>query len=283
MQVLIRGLGAGKKMLTRAYKLISISLYSNTELDKGFKGGELSLSDDIADWIREKLEEAGAKGVVVGLSGGVDSSCVAVLSKMAVGDNMLGLILPCQSDPQDEELARLVAEKFNIKIEKKVLDPIYEKFVEVLPAGEKLALANLKPRLRMVTLYYFANNLNYLVAGSGNKSEIAVGYFTKYGDGGADLLPLGGLLKTEVRELAKELGIPGKIIEKVPSAGLWEGQTDEAELKISYEDLDKAILAIESGVRENFLNGEVIAKVVELIKASEHKRLPISIFEKGKL
>ncbi len=239
----------------------------------------MGLAGDIVSWIREKVEEAGTRGIVVGLSGGVDSACVAVLSKMAVGDNVLGLILPCQSDPEDEKSARLVAEKFDIRVEKKVLDSVYEKFLEILTPADKISLANLKPRLRMATLYYFANSLNYLVAGTGNKSEISVGYFTKYGDGGVDILPLGGLLKTEVRELAKEVDIPQQIIDRAPSAGLWEGQTDEGELALSYEDLDKAIIAIEEGETEEFPSQEIVVKIKELIGASQHKRQPIPIYE----
>lgn len=239
----------------------------------------MGLAEDIANWIREKVEEADTCGIVVGLSGGVDSASVAVLSKMAMGDNLLGLIMPCQSDPRDEKLAKLLAEKFDIKTEKRVLGGVYEKFLETLTSADKISLANLKARLRMAALYYFANSLNYLVAGTGNKSEVITGYFSKYGDGGVDILPLGGLLKGEVKKLAKELSIPDEIIERVPSAGLWEGQTDEGELALSYEDLDRAIVAIEKGEEKEFSTPEIITKVRELIKASEHKRLPIPIYE----
>lgn len=242
----------------------------------------MGLSGDIANWIKKQVEETQAKGIVVGLSGGIDSACVAVLSKMALGDNVLGLILSCQSNPEDEKFAHLVADKFKIKLEKVYLDEVYDKFISILPDANKLSLANLKPRLRMITLYYFANKLNYLVAGCGNKSELAVGYFTKYGDGGVDILPLGSLLKTEVRVLAGELGIPKEVVERVPTAGLWEGQTDEGELGISYEDLDKAIVAIDSGKAKDFFSQDIIAKVKKLIKASEHKRLSIPIYEKGR-
>lgn len=240
----------------------------------------MSLSRDIADWIKKKVDDAKAKGIVVGLSGGVDSACVAVLAKMAVGDNVLGLTLSCQSDSLDEKFACLVANKFNIKVENLCLDSVYEEFTSILPESGKLAQANLKPRLRMVTLYYYANKLNYLVAGTGNKSEAMVGYFTKYGDGGVDILPLADLLKTEVRELAKELKVPEEVIERVPTAGLWQGQTDEAELGVSYEELDKAILAIESGKEKSYFDQKIIAKIKKLMQASEHKRQPIAIYRK---
>ena len=130
-----------------------------------------------------------------------------------------------------------------------------------------MPLANVKPRMRMATLYFLANSLNYLVAGTGNRSELAIGYFTKYGDGGVDLLPVGHLLKSEVRALARELGVPASIIEKPPSAGLWPGQTDEVEMGFTYADL------------ENYLTGgpETVApalamRIERLVRASEHKR-----------
>ena len=242
----------------------------------------MNLSSEIANWIKLRVEQAQAKGVVVGLSGGLDSACVAILSKAALGSNVLGLILPCQSDPEDEKLARLVAENIGLKTEKIVLDLIYDKLCESLPSAGRNISANLKPRLRMISLYYFANKMNYLVVGSGNKSELIVGYFTKYGDAGVDILPLGGLLKTEVRELAKELGVTDEIIKRTPSAGLWEGQTDESELGLSYEDLDKAIGALETGNTQDFSSKEVLDKVKELIRLSEHKRSSIPIFEKNR-
>ena len=241
----------------------------------------MSLSKNITSWIKQKVDGSKAKGIVVGLSGGVDSACVAALAKMALGDNVLGLILSCQSNSQDEKFACQVADKFKIKLEKVCLDEVYDKFVSILPKAEKMPLANLKPRLRMVALYYFANKLNYLVAGTGNKSEALIGYFTKYGDGGVDILPLGDLLKTEVRALAKELGVPQEVIERVPTAGLWEGQTDEGEMGISYQDLDEAIMAIESDKAKDYPKKEVMEKVQKLIKASEHKRQPIAVYKKS--
>ena len=238
----------------------------------------MNLPDEISRWIKKQVDEAGVSGVVLGLSGGIDSAVVACLAKKALGDNVLGLIMPCESNPEDERQSRQLAERFNIKTEKIDLTPIYESFLETIPSGNRLAEANLKPRLRMLTLYYFANNLNYLVAGTGNKTEICIGYFTKYGDGGVDILPLGNLLKSGVRKLAEELGIPETIITRAPSAGLWEGQTDEAEIGITYEELDKAITAIETGDKKG-VAPEVITKVENLINSSTHKRTEIAIFK----
>lgn len=239
----------------------------------------MGLADEISSWIKNCVKVSNAEGVVVGLSGGIDSSVVAALSKKALGDNVLGLIMPCETNSIDEEDVLLIASWLNLKTERIPLDTAYKNLLDTFPTGNKLALANLKPRLRMLTLYYFANNLNYLVAGTGNKSEIMVGYFTKYGDGGVDILPLGGLLKTEVRELAKELKIPHKILNKTPTAGLWQGQTDEEELGITYEDLDNVLRGLASGNTTN-LSQELVAKVKGLIAASEHKRILPPIFNK---
>lgn len=162
----------------------------------------MRLSDEICEWIKAKIGQAKAKGAVFGMSGGLDSSVVACLAKKAAGENALGLILPCHSSRQDQEYVYKLASKRGIKTICISLDSIYDKLLEILPPGSDLARGNLKPRLRMAVLYYFANMLNSLVVGTGNKSEIAIGYFTKYGDGGVDILPLGGLSKTEVRELA---------------------------------------------------------------------------------
>lgn len=237
----------------------------------------MQLADRIATWLKERVVEAGRDGVVLGLSGGIDSATVGALSRRAVGDKVLGLIMPCHSNPADERDALTAARSFDIKTQKVDLTPVYDALLSVFPTGSDLARANLKPRLRMITLYYFANTLNYLVAGTGNKSEAMVGYFTKYGDGGVDVLPLGGLLKTQVRALAAELGMPREIIDRVPTAGLWEGQTDEGELGITYEELDRSIQLVESGEASR-CKPKTLEMLRALHRASEHKRAPAQIF-----
>jgi NAD+ synthase len=236
----------------------------------------MELADKVSDWIKEQIEGAGARGAVIGLSGGVDSSVVAVLCKRVT--DVLGLIMPIHSDPLDEEYASLLASKFDIQVRRVDLSPVYDALLRVLPDPTGLPVANLKPRLRMATLYFFANKENRLVVGTGNKSEIMMGYFTKYGDGGVDILPLGGLLKRQVRELARELGIPARIIAKPPSAGLWAGQTDEEELGITYDDLDQILTALESGGTVDF-DGQLVNRVKRHIAETKHKRAPIPIFE----
>ena len=238
------------------------------------------VSEEIAKWIKRQVQKANKKGVILGLSGGIDSSCAAVLSKKALGDNVLGLILPCGNNSIDEGFALKVAKKFNIATKKIYLDNMFDNLSNIYPEGSDIAKANLKPRLRMMTLYYFANTLDYLVVGTGNKSELSIGYFTKYGDGGVDILPLGELLKTEVRELAEELEISKEIIDRPPSAGLWPNQTDEGELGITYEKLDKTIRLLENNQIESTEEREFL-KVKRMIKDSQHKRAKVPIFKKA--
>ncbi len=236
-------------------------------MDKG------RLVEKLISWIRDKVSAAGCKGIVVGMSGGLDSSVLAVLCQRAFPQNMLGVIMPCHSSQEDEEHARTVANKFSIPTKTVVLDSVCDTLLNILPGGreepaaKRLAGANLKVRLRMLTLYYLANQLKYMVAGSSNRSELSTGYFTKYGDGGVDILPLGNLVKGQVRELASFLCIPQQIIDKPPSAGLWQGQTDEGELGLSYEELDRYLVTGEAST-------ELREKIESMIAASNHKRLP---------
>lgn len=232
-----------------------------------------TLTRKLCNWILEKVTKAKAEGVVFGLSGGIDSAVVAALSIKVFPKNTLAIIMPCYNIESDTNDAMGLINKFNLSYKIIDLSKVYDAFVYLLNEKEKgkkesykLAEANLKPRLRMITLYYFANKLNYLVAGTSNRSELKIGYFTKYGDGGADILPLGNLLKNQVKELAKYLDIPEKIINKPPSAGLWVGQTDEKEIGISYNLLDKYL-------KTGKLNNKIIEKKIQdkIIKSS-HKR-----------
>ncbi len=233
-------------------------------------------AEKLVSWIRGKILAAGCKGVVVGMSGGLDSSVLAVLCHRAFPQSMFGVLMPCYSSQEDMEHAQAVASLFSIPVKTVVLDTVYDTLLKALPgdrvdpAINRLAEVNLKVRLRMLTLYYFANQLNYMVAGSGNRSELSVGYFTKYGDGGVDILPLGNLVKGQVRELGSFLGIPPEIINKPPSAGLWSGQTDEGELGLTYEELDSYLI---SGKASN----ELRDRIESMIAASDHKRLPPSV------
>jgi len=234
------------------------------------------LADKLVLWIRDKVLAAGCRGVVVGMSGGLDSSVLAVLCQRAFPQSMLGVIMPCHSSREDVEHARAVASQFSIPTQKVVLDTVFDALLQVLPdervepGVSRLARGNLKVRLRMLTLYYFTNQLKYMVAGTSNRSELSIGYFTKYGDGGVDILPLGNLVKGQVKELASFLGIPQPIIDKPPSAGLWQGQTDEDELGFSYDELARYLLTGEA-------SDALRKKIESRIAASDHKRLPPQI------
>jgi NAD+ synthase len=224
------------------------------------------LAAKLEEWIKDKVRSAGCKGVVLGLSGGIDSSVLAVLCIKVLPQNTLGIIMPCHSVEEDRVHAETLAKKFSIPTKTTVLDGTYDTLLKILPDFQpdpsltRLAQANLKARLRMVTLYHTANQLKYLVAGSGNRSEMTVGYFTKHGDSGVDILPLGNLVKKQVRELARYLKIPQEIIDKPPSAGLWAGQTDEGEMGFSYEALDNYILTGKAP--------EALKKRIEELRAS---------------
>lgn len=253
-----------------------------------------TLGDRVANWLRRQVFQAGARGLVVGVSGGLDSAVVARLSQMAFPESMLAVLMPCLSDPQDESDARFVAKQFRIPNITIDLSETYTTFLTLaqkainavpvagtpVPIGAgpdiraRVPLANVKPRLRMTTLYLVANRLNYLVAGTGNRSEIAIGYFTKYGDGGCDVLPLGSMVKSEVRGLARELGIPKAIIEKTPSAGLWIGQRDEEEMGCTYVDLDAYLTQ-----GAEILAPALALKINRLARATDHKRTMPAVFE----
>jgi NAD+ synthase len=242
-------------------------------------------TDAIVEWLRQRLAQSGGRGFVVGLSGGIDSAVVARLCQAAAPANVVGVLLPCHGDGEDEQDARLVAEHFRIPIVRVDLAPAYDVLIEdlhqaagalpkeqasgSLPADlrARVPSANVKPRLRMTALYFLANTLDYLVAGTGNQSEIAVGYFTKYGDGGVDVLPIGHLLKSRVRVVARELEVPQSIIDKTPSAGLWAGQTDEQELGFTYADLERHLTRGPDGVAP-----ALAMRIERLIRQTEHKR-----------
>lgn len=216
----------------------------------------------VYNFIKAKLDESKMDGLVIGLSGGIDSSVVAYLCVNVVeSDNILGLILPSKTTSnEDIEDAMLVAENLGIKYKILHIDELIEPFPKMCPKCSNSALANgnLKARIRMMLLYYHSNSMNRLVAGTGNRTELLVGYFTKYGDGGVDILPIGDLYKTDVRQIADYLGVPKKIIEKAPTAGLWTGQTDEEELGMKYELLDKILYLL---VDENLSTKEIAEKL----------------------
>lgn len=231
--------------------------------------------DELVVWLRDKVGEAGARGIVFGLSGGVDSAVMAGLAKRAFPKTSLGIIMPCHSDPIDEEHGLLVARSLDLKTRKVDLSESFDSLLKSsqLETRNKLAIANIKPRLRMTTLYYFAQSYNYLVVGSSNKSEFTVGYFTKHGDSGVDLLPLADFTKHEIWDLARFLELPKIVVDKPPTAGLWSNQTDEEDMGFSYELLDDYI---ETSIGQ----GEVYSKIDRMDRRSQHKRNYPPIFKR---
>lgn len=221
----------------------------------------------IRRFIKDYVEKSGAEGIVLGLSGGIDSSTMAALSALAIGgDKVLGILLPEQEtyNPKDIEHAKLVAEKFGLKTETiditTTLKSIYST-IPIFKPEDKLSKGNIKARTRMIYLYYYANRLSLIVCGSSDKSETMIGYFTKWGDVAADISPLMDLYKTQVRKLAQHIGLPKEITAKPASPALWPGQLAEEELGIKYETLDLILYGL-----EHFMKAEEIAKQMSIKK-----------------
>jgi NAD+ synthase len=244
----------------------------------------------VHQFLRAHALSGGAKGVAVGLSGGIDSALVARLARDALGpDHVLGVLLPDGPFPdalraETEQYARgLGIESRTVPIE-----PMVAPFRAALSElADRVALGNVTARVRMVVLYAIARERRLLVTGTGNKSELLLGYFTKYGDGGVDLLPVGDLYKTEVRALAERLGLPAEIRARPPTAGLWEGQTDEEELGISYDDVDQILFGLEQVRTPEEIaeaTGFPLARVLEVVARvdrNRHKRRPPPIPKVG--
>ncbi len=230
---------------------------------------------EIIEFISRRVS---GRSMIIGVSGGIDSSVVYKLASIADTDRVRAFFLPDSSTPESDyqDVANLGG-KGSPPITTIRIDAMVKAFTGPLGISDPKLLGNVKSRVRMVILYYYANLENGLVLGTTNRSEYMTGYFTKHGDGACDLEPIMHLYKSEVREMASALGIPEHIITKAPSAGLWEGQTDEEDLGFSYESLDSGLKCISDG------NGDADPRIVELYRNSLHKRsLPASLLE-GKI
>ncbi|MFX0064673.1 MAG: NAD+ synthase [Candidatus Hermodarchaeota archaeon] len=234
-------------------------------------------------FLSTRLEEARLKGYVIGLSGGLDSATSAAILVRAIGaDKVKAFFLPTTTTPEkDLDDVEELCEKLHIVMRQIDVQPLLDKFSQQIALtidSRTPEWSNLKARFRQAIWYFFANQTNYLVCGNGNKSELMIGYYTKFGDGAADVLPLGDIYKTHVIELAMYLEIPEGIINKPPSAGLWKDQTDEEEIGMTYELLDKILFLLEQFRKPQEISEilkiplEQVYKVKTLIYQSEHKR-----------
>ncbi len=253
-------------------------------IDVRFSETELEAHRErIVGFVRETVEAAGADGAVLGLSGGIDSTLTVHLAVEALGaDSVRGLVMPSTVNREENMSdAERVARELGIDHEVIEIGPVVDQLLAAYPEveGDREAVGNARARTRAVLEYLFANHENRVVLGTGNRSEALVGYFTKYGDGAVDCHPIGNLYKTQVRQLARAVGVPERIVEKPPTAGLWKGQTDEGELGMDYETLDSVLALHVDGALSAAATGrlldvdpETVRRVRELNERSEHKR-----------
>ena len=262
----------------------SVLLSSDPPLDLRFSEAELEATRErIVSFIADTVEDAGADGAVLGLSGGIDSTLTAHLAVEALGDDGLhGLTMPSEvNDPDVMSDAERVAADLGIEYDVVPIQPVAEAVFDALPgpAEDRTARGNVYVRTRAVCNYLVANAENRVVLGTGNRAEAMTGYYTKYGDQAVDCNPIGTLYKQQVRQLAAHVGVPRDLVMREPTAGMWEDQTDAAEMGVDYDTVD-AILAVHvdgglsraATIRELDVPADAVDRVVDLYEASAHKR-----------
>lgn len=242
------------------------------------------LEETLVNFLKDEVEKTGFKKVVLGLSGGIDSALVAFLAAKAFGpENVLGVMMPYKSSSKESvEHAQLVVDASGIRSKKVEITPMVDPYFDLNPDMSSLRRGNVMARERMIILFDHAAKENALVLGTSNKTEILLGYSTQFGDSASAVNPIGDLYKAQVWALSKHIGVPREVIEKKPSADLWEGQTDEQELGFSYKMADEILyrliderMTLEEVVAEGF-SKEVIEKIMRKIKLSQYKRkLPV--------
>ncbi len=241
-------------------------------------------ADELMAFIKDYVDNSGCSGVVIGLSGGIDSAVVTKLSVDALGGNRVHCIfMPSRvTSEEDYRCTKELCDVWGAGYEVVDIEDVVDLFIKTICDNnvEPLERGNITARCRMTVLYHRAKSMGSIVAGTSNQSELMMGYFTKHGDGGNDIMPLADMYKTNVRQLAKIIGVPQGIIDKAPSAGLWEGQTDEDEMGISYDLLDQILFGLESEKTDKEISISVgistqqVSTIRKRVKSMEHKRLP---------
>ncbi len=249
----------------------------------GIPGIDREYADRIVGFIRDTVRGSGCDGAVIGLSGGIDSAVVTKLTVDALGpEKVINVFMPSATTPEDDHKCTLEFSS-SLGTDYRVIriSSMVDAFSDALGLGaeDRLSRGNISARCRMTILFDIARRMNYLVIGTSNKSEMMMGYFTKFGDGACDVVPIVNLYKTQVRELAGIIGIPKEIITRPPSAGLWEGQTDEGEMGVTYNDLDNVLFRMDSMddreiSEETGVPVEKVSEIRERVRKTAHKRQP---------
>ena len=239
------------------------------------------IQQDIEVFLKNSVSQNKADGVIFGLSGGIDSTVVAYLAAKIFGKRALALVMPDSTVSPSNETSDALKVVGELELDYKLIDidVIHKVYSNHLEPDER-ALGNLRARIRANIIYYYANLKNFLVLGTSDKSEYSIGYFTKFGDGSADLLPISKLYKTQLREFAKILGVPNNIITKKSSPNLWKEHIAEEELGITYEEIDSILyclekrLTIDEIIKKTEIKKESVEKIYHMHEKSWHKRLP---------